>query len=562
LLNDAKKLKSDKNIVICKADKGNATVIMNRVDYEQKIQTLLNDTCYSIVQQDPTSNLGKAVKEFCKKLIQNNEIEKTFQSSLIVTNIYCPIFYGLPKIHKKEVPLRPIVDYRNSPFYKMSIFLKNILGLLDFQSYCTKNSKEFVEQLKTTKIRPGEEMVSFDIVSLFTNVPIPETLDYIKECLSKNTIWKQKCNLSEDSIMEMLILCTNNNYFSWKNIIYKQSTGTPMGSPLSPTLANFFLHSLESTIIPRNNHIKFWSRYMDDIFSFIRSRFKEKILKELNSFHRNIQFTLECEKDNKLPFLDVMIIKMDNGTFKFDIFRKPTHTDRYLNYESFHINNHKISVIDSLVDRAFTICDEDYINNELCHIRNSLQANNYPIKTIEKRIEHIKNRRIVPNADSKPRLILPYIGNNTHKIVRMIRSSLDINFGFLTGKKLCNIVCNHKESYQIKNNGIYKIKCDSCNDCYIGETFRDFDTRLKEHLADTRHNRILTSAIALHMAENPNHKIDIKNSGIIEKEKKYWHRKYKEALYIKNHKNIMNLDKGYSINPFWNSVLHPFYKNT
>jgi len=108
----------------------------------------------------------------------------------------------------------------------------------------------------------------------------------------------------------------------------------------------------------------------------------------------------------------------------------------------------------------------------------------------------------------------------------------------------------------------YKIVCDSCEDCYIGETQRDFEIRLKEHLADTRHNRILTSAIALHMAENSNHKIDSLNTGIIEKEKKYLHRKYKEALHIKNHKNLMNLDRGYSINPFWNSVLQPFYKNT
>jgi len=433
---------------------------------------------------------------------------------------------------------------------------------LDSNTYCTKNSKEFVDQLKTTTLRPGDEMVSFDVVSLFTKVPIPETINYIQRCLASNTTWKDKCTLTEESLLQMLLLCTQNNYFTWNNDIYKQIEGTPMGSPLSPILANLFLHSLETEIIPRNIHIKFWKRYIDDIFAIIRSRFKDKILNQLNNFHNKIQFTIECEKDQKIPFLDIMVIRNSQQGFQFNIYRKPTHTDRYLNYNSFHINNHKISVIDSLIGRALSICDPEFLNNEINHISTCLENNNYPKKIINKRIDYLKHKQTIPESESKPRLILPYIGNDTHKIVRLMRDTMDINFGFYTGKKLLNIICNHKTKYSSINNGIYQIKCDSCEHHYIGETSREFQTRLKEHLADTRHNRVLTSAVALHMSENMNHKIDILNSGIIEREEKYLHRKYKEALMIRNHKNVMNLDKGYQINPFWNSVLNPFYKTT
>jgi len=336
-----------------------------------------------------------------------------------------------------------------------------------------------------------------------------------------------------------------------------------MGSPLSPILANLFLYSMESEIIPRNPNIKFWTRYIDDVFAFIRSRFKNKILDDLNSFHeKNIQFTTECEQDNQLPFLDVLIMRNDNGSLQFKVYRKPTHTGRYLNYKSFHINNHKLSVIDSLVDRAYSICEPKYINDELIHITNSLEKNNYPNRIIKNRMEYLKTNRNISSSDPKPRLILPFIGNDTYKLVRVIRNTIDVNFGFKTVKMIHSMICNHKNKYKQKNNGIYKIYCDSCDSCYIGETCREFEIRLKEHIADSKHQRILSSAVALHMVENNNHKIDLKNSRIIEKEDKYLHRKYKEAIHINSEKNIMNLDKGYYINPFWTPILKSFYNKT
>jgi len=278
----------------------------------------------------------------------------------------------------------------------------------------------------------------------------------------------------------------------------------------------------------------------------------------LNSYHTNIQFTYEEEKDNSLPFLDILITKIHNGTLDFNIYRKKTHTDRYLNYDSFHINSHKISVIDSLVTRAFNICKSENLENELSYITKSLENNGYPKKVIKKRIDYLNSK--IPSAkDEKPRLILPFIGDTTYKLIRILKSNVDINFGFLTGKKIGSLICNQKEKYPYENCGIYQIKCNNCNKCYIGETTRDFKIRLKEHEADIRHKRIQKSAVALHMSQNPGHEIDLTKSNIIEKEPRWMHRKYKESMYIRNSDHTMNLDKGLHINTIWSSVLQPLF---
>lgn len=84
-----------------------------------------------------------------------------------------PRFYGLPKIHKPGYPLRPIVSFIDSPTYMLSKHLAQILRpLLGNTDLTVKNSVEFCEQIKNVKLEVGDELLSFDVVSLFTSIPV------------------------------------------------------------------------------------------------------------------------------------------------------------------------------------------------------------------------------------------------------------------------------------------------------------------------------------------------------------------------------------------------------
>ena len=104
-------------------------------------------------------------------------------------------------------------------------------------------------------------------------------------------------------------------------------------------------------------------------------------LDHLNTYDRNLQFTLEVEIENKLPFLDVLIIR-NADKLDFTIYRKPTQNNRYLHFNSNHPPQVKRAVVSSLTDRAQNICSDSYINAEINFIRDILFGNGYPIPFI------------------------------------------------------------------------------------------------------------------------------------------------------------------------------------
>jgi hypothetical protein len=100
---------------------------MNRNDYETKISDMLAEGPNKLLDKDPTSEVQKKANELGKEFFENGHIDENTFKFLTKNNSRCPVFYGLPKIHKSNIPLRPIVDYRNSPTYKLASPLIPIL---------------------------------------------------------------------------------------------------------------------------------------------------------------------------------------------------------------------------------------------------------------------------------------------------------------------------------------------------------------------------------------------------------------------------------------------------
>ena len=151
------------------------------------------------------------------------------------------------------------------------------------------------------RIPPGYKMVSFDVVSLFTNVPLDERIDIIiKRIYDKKEI---NTDIPKKEMKELLYLCTKNAHFTLNNKTYLQVDGVAMGSPLGPVLANIFMGELERNIITTlSNDILLGKRYVDDTICFIKLPSINKVLETLNSCHTNIKFTIEIESENKIRF--------------------------------------------------------------------------------------------------------------------------------------------------------------------------------------------------------------------------------------------------------------------
>ncbi|XP_071439841.1 uncharacterized protein [Hetaerina americana] len=252
----------------------------------------------------------------------------------------CPRLYGLPKVHKKEIPLRPIVSSLGSPTYKLAQFLaRSLKPCTGNTTSNVRDSSHFIEILGSINVSPRDILVGFDVVSLFTKVPVRESLAILQRFTSKG--------LPPD-FPKLVEFCLESNYFLWNGDIYQQTEGAAMGSPLSPAIADIFMEDLEEKALASCNlPPKCWLRCVDDTF-VIWPHGEEKLEefhRELNNINSAIKFTKELEKDGRLPFLDVLVTRKLDGTLGHSVYRKPTHTDRYLHATSHHHPQQKAGVI-------------------------------------------------------------------------------------------------------------------------------------------------------------------------------------------------------------------------
>ncbi len=568
-------LRKNKNIHIVKADKGNSTVILNKAEYENKMNDHLTEGPYKMLPNNPTELYRKHVLKYCESLSKEDKITKIEQKCLTSHNSRTPILYGAPKIHKENVPLRPIVSSYNSPTQKLSKLLHGILKpIVGKNGLSVQNSADFVKKLEKIQLKPGEILISYDAKSLFTSIPINRLLQFTHDALQKDGKLKLRTKLSTNDIVSGMEICLRNTYFNYRGTFYEQEDGMAMGCPLSTIGADIFMERMENELIVNNQAIKFYSRYVDDIFMIIRARQAKNILRLLNSFDKNVQFTYELQEKNKLPFLDVLIHRQDDGSMKFSIYRKSTHTDKYLDWHSVHPKAHKITVVNTLVQRALKICDPTFLDDEIKYITDALvYMNNYPRKWVETHIKQIKinfYKQLPKIPEEQPRVILPYIPNLTENVARVINRKLGNPLGYIPYNRMSDIVSSHKDKEICPKCGIYVVIC-TCGSMYIGETGRDLNVRLKEHKDSTRLGHLDKSAIANHAWENINdekHKIQWEDAKIIVSEGRYTQRKMMEAVLIKkamkDRTPIMNRkeEEGRTWIPsFWDSLFFEIFKN-
>ena len=176
-----------------------------------------------------------------------------------------------------------------------------------------------------------------------------------------------------------------------------------MGSPVSAVIANIFMEDFEERAIASAIHKpKIWKRYVDDTFTILDRDQVDGFLQHLNNQQPTIRFTMETEKDNSIPFLDTSVIRDSNGLLTTSVYRKPTHTDQYLAYDSHHPQSVKRGIVKCLYDRAkHLITTPSVISKEKKHLSSVLVSNGYPSSFIRKLTKTTR-----PTATGDPNAVL------------------------------------------------------------------------------------------------------------------------------------------------------------
>lgn len=479
-----------------------------------------------------------------------------------------PRLYGLPKIHKPEVPLRPISSSIGVPCYNLSKFIGDILKNIVVKEYNIKNSLELKEKIDNMTLDDDEILISLDVVSLFTNIPIHLAISNI---MNKWNEIQSYTKIPRTRFLDLLKFCLNeNNYFVYGDKVFNQIYGMPMGNPLSPTIADIVLDTLLTETIndlkKSDVHFKIITKYVDDLFAIIKKNDEETILKIFNSYHTKIKFTIEKEEGNAISYLDMKILR-ENNILITDWYAKSIASARLINFYSTQPMKQKINTANNLINRVMKLSHDRFKKKNLDNIKEILRKNCFPNKIIYNLLK--KTKGPIPKRDYKkdgpsgsPKYYgMPFIPKLTdnNKLKEIIKEK-NIIIAHKPNKTIKHLFTKTKTKVEKRDqsNVVYEIKCtgnenEDCGKVYVGTTKRNLGVRIDEHKADLRKEK-QTTALAKHCFECK-HTPDFNAVRILDKENKESKRYTLESLRIKqrsgsainNKEDIDKLSANYNI---------------
>ena len=459
----------------------------------------INNGPYQLLKKDPTTKIkAKTLKQL--KILKDNEfIDNKLYYYLKPTDSPAPRFYGQPKIHKPGVPIRPIVSCSGSPLYNLNKYIANILKTyVKHENNNAKNSTTFSNYIQNVPIEDDEIMVSFDVTSLYTNIPIIDTLNIIKDYVHSDDQFARKTAIPQDKFLDLVNLVLTTTWYTFNSQLYQQTDGVAMGGPASATTAEIYMQAHESTAISTALHPpKVWERFADDVYSIVKRTQLENFFHHINNLHQNIKFTMEEESNGELAFLDTLL-KRNNGEISVLVYRKPTHTDQYLHYSSHHQTSCKESVVSSLFNRAYSIItNKDDLHKENARIKQVLKENGYQESIISKIFKRITNNHSLPQLQQQT------------------------------------------QAADIQEDIVYEIDCRNCEAVYFGESKRSLKSRSDEHKRSVRNCDCDKNEIAKHCWE-ADHNFNWDQKKVVDRESRLIPRKIKETIHSLKNPNHIN----------------------
>ena len=454
---------------------------MDRTENNNKTHDLLEDGgTYKKIKTGPTNKLlnllkkikaeGGITEHLCKKMCPTGDGD------------VAPKFYGLPKIHKRDIPLRPIVSSRGSISCEVAKELARILRpLVGNSPHHIKNTGDFVQQMKGITLQANECITSCDVSALFTSVTIDPAINIIIRRLKLDQELQLRTTMKVEQIISLLEFCLKTTYLQFQGRFFEQLQGTAMRSPSAPLRPTSLWRTLRPRpLIQLNTLPRIWKRYVDGTCVVIESTRKEEFLEHINKIDSHIQFTTEdAIADGSIPFLDTIVMPQPDNSFLTSVYRKPTHTDLYLHWDSHYHLSAKFSVINTLKHRARTVCSNHHLlKEENDHLNKALKRCMCPAWALNQvNINQNKNKQGTnknkTNINSKkPYVVVPYMQGLSESCKNICRKH-GLEMYFRGSNTIRDLLLHPKDRDTIlqKSGVIYRYKCGKvdCVEEYIGE---------------------------------------------------------------------------------------------
>ena len=306
-----------------------------------------------------------------------------------------------------------------------------------------------------------------------------------------------------------------------------------------------------------------WIRYVDDIFAILPTSVDiEDFLRNLHSLHTSIKFKLETENNNCILFLDTLITRLPNNCLQFSVYRKPTHSNTYIHTFSNHSIKVKSGVITNMFLRAYKICGNACLEQEIKYINNIFLKHGYSQKFIEK--AHAKARRRFYNVlENRPFLqrheklfVLPQTPKNNINLNKYLKDCAIVPV-YRNSNTIRKLMC---KPAKVSNTApcIYSIQCKMCDKSYIGETI-NLERRLREHRESVRRGDN-NSALFNHM-NNANHLFDFDNTKKVTEVENTEKRKIIESILIQNSNTVNMYQSNHKLDKFTNEIVMKYVKD-
>lgn len=531
-------LKQHPEIIVASADKGNATVIVRKDEYITEMENMFADiTKYKIITKDPTRVYENRSNEIIQTLISLKYVEPGTISTKY--NSITPKAYGLRKTHKQSVSYRPVISNINAPSYNLAKMVHNILNpVCNSYNRNLKNSFEVLDKIKEFKLPKDYILISMDVVSLFPSIPQKLVLKIIDEEWNNILHYTKMPKYMFRSIVKFLF---ESSYFVFNGKTYLQLDGSAMGNPASPVLANLVIEYVFKHVINSLPFIAFFGLYyVDDSLFAIPKDKCSLILDKFNNFDRNIQFTMEVENDGKLPFLDILLIRRDDGSILTNWYSKPTSSGRILNFLSCHPTHMKINNVRNMLHRAISLSSTLFMEENILKIKTILKENNYPKAwyngVIHKFLTTPNNEHKLKENDEKPKLFwrfpnIPHLSTRISSIFKDCKEQKMVLYNNKTTRSLFTKI-KDKEDQKNTSNVVYKLNCKNCEKSYVGQTSQRIEKRVAQHKTTCKNEKHREkSALAQHHHDS-GHDFDFENYKILDFESNSVKRRVSEMIHI------------------------------
>lgn len=329
-------------------------------------------------------------------------------------------------------------------------------------------------------------LVPFDVVSLFTCIPRELISHTIIQCWGEI---KQHTGINLDLFLEIVMFCVDCSYFSYRGKYYKQISGTAMGNPLSPTVADLVMEALMDNVMAKIDFpVPVIKKYVDDLVMALPLEKVLEVLNIFNSYNPSIQFTHETEHNNRLPYLDMVMVRLPDQSIKTEWYCKPMASGRFLDFFSSHPLHMKMNMVFNFMNRVRRLSTNLPPSRINSIIDQHLKTNHYPKSLrnslINQTINVDRRRRNNVDVTYKP---MVYVNNLTPRLAKLLKTDFpDIVLATRNEYTIKGLFTQTKDRIpaEQRSNVIYKIPCGNCAASYVGLTTTSLKKRVAHHKSD------------------------------------------------------------------------------